>query len=82
MHQSQHLPWFLFFWEVRKSFWRHGGVQATMQYHSYFEPPSLRFLKETVRFFGWDILLVIELKNVFFCGPRPQIRLFKWLEDR
>ena len=40
-----------FFWEVRKSFWRHGGVQRN---HSYFELQSLRILKGTVRFFGWD----------------------------
>ena len=46
-----------FFQEVHKIFWRHGGLQRN---HSYFEAQSLRILKGTVRFFAWDILLVVE----------------------
>ena len=46
--------------EVLTSGWR------TAQSFSYFEPQSLRILNGSVRGFGWDILLGIELKNVFF----------------
>ena len=34
-----------------------------------FEPQSLGILKGTVRFFSWDILLVIELNNIFLVVP-------------